>query len=71
MIDRRIDRKCVKCGAECVECMGGTLPRDICRAIDGKIEWFNVRELCGPCNHIGVSIEELDSFDVRDNYPQI
>jgi Zn-finger protein len=45
---RRI-RACIKCGTPLELCNGCVLARDICDAVDGKIPWTDVRELCARC----------------------
>ena len=42
-------RKCYRCGIEIKECMGSTSYPDYEKAMDGKLSWDKVRELCGKC----------------------
>ena len=42
-------RYCCNCKTEVAECMGFVNAGDFIKAVDNKIPWFEVRELCGKC----------------------
>jgi len=53
-------RKCFNCQEPILESMGCVLPRDICAALDGIINWTDIREVCQPCGHRMASSLEKD-----------
>ncbi len=42
-------RNCLRCGSEITACNGFVLARDMLLAMDGRIQWRQVREHCGMC----------------------
>lgn len=55
------ERRCIKCSAEIVECMGSVLARDLIAYEEGKIPATAIREHCGKCV-MGLIAYELGGF---------
>lgn len=45
---------CQACGEPVLECMGSTLASEICLALDHRIEWWQVGQVCNRCAMIGL-----------------
>lgn len=44
-----MERKCCECGRPIKACMGFTIAGDFLLAVEKKIPWKEVKELCGRC----------------------
>ena len=63
-------RFCAACKVPLHECMGCVLARDICMALDGAIEWTQVREICAACAILFSDPEKLTAALAQGKDPK-